>query len=167
MKLSPGNRVYWWHDGDRTPAVIERIYQNKVKVKTADFATVTVGIDEVELAPIGGRGQEAGGRGQEDGAYKMARQPRHTAPPEGRRVEGESLPPNSLPPNNLPPNNLPPNSLPPNSLPPNSLPPNSWIETKKIRGQIYKYARWREEIEINGIKKMVKRSRYLEKVATD
>jgi hypothetical protein len=71
-----------------------------------------------------------------------------------------------LPPNNLPPNNLPPNNLPPNNLPPNNLPPNSWIESKEIRGQTYQYARWREEVEVNGIKKVVKRSRYLEKVTS-
>ncbi|NJM90336.1 MAG: hypothetical protein HC847_27575 [Hydrococcus sp. RU_2_2] len=61
---------------------------------------------------------------------------------------------------------LPPNNLPPNNLPPNNLPPNSWIESKEIRGQTYQYARWREEVEVNGIKKVVKRSRYLEKVTS-
>jgi hypothetical protein len=55
-------------------------------------------------------------------------------------------------------------NLPPNNLPPNNLPPNSWVESKKIRGQIYRYARWREEIEVKGVKKKVKRSQYLEKV---
>ena len=90
------------------------------------------------------------------------------------RVDELLLPPTSLPPTDLPPTDLPPTSLPPTSLPPTDLPPTDlpptnllpghWIEKKIIHGDIYLYERWREDVEVKGIKKQVKRSRYLEKV---
>jgi hypothetical protein len=144
MKLQPGNRVLWWHDGEATKATVDRLYKNRVRIKTADFAAVTVGIDEVELVPL----------------VEKKLPPSFSPDESGERATAT---PNNLPPNSLPPNNLPPNNLPPNSLPPNKVPPNSWIETKTVRGQTYNYARWREEVEVDGVKRKVKRSRYLEK----
>ena len=59
------------------------------------------------------------------------------------------------------------NGLPPTNLPPTNLLAGHWIEKKIIHGDIYLYERWREEVEVKGIKKRVKRSKYLEKVAAD